>query len=80
MIAHQLPNDWLERYNILPVLMETFVEKGRFAGTCYRAANWIHVGQTKGRGKLGPQGIQSVPIKDIFLYPLTRNFRAVLQS
>lgn len=80
MIARQLPIDWFDRYNIQPVLMETFVEKGRFAGTCYRAANWVHVGQTKGRGKLGPQGIQSVPIKDIFLYPLTRNFRAVLKS
>lgn len=80
MIARQLPIDWFERYNIRPVLMETFVETGRFAGTCYRAANWVHVGQTKGRGKLGPQGIQSVPIKDIFLYPLTRNFRTVLKS
>jgi hypothetical protein len=80
MIVRQLPIDWFKRYNIQPVLMETFVETGRFAGTCYRAANWIHVGQTKGRGKLGPQGIQSVPIKDIFLYPLTRNFRTVLKS
>jgi hypothetical protein len=80
MVARQLPIDWFERYNIMPVLMETFVETGRFAGTCYRAANWIHVGQTKGRGKLGPQGVQSVPIKDIFLYPLTRNFRTLLKS
>lgn len=80
MIAHQLPTDWLNRYNIQPVLMETFVETGRFAGTCYRAANWVHVGQTKGRGKLGPHGVQSVPIKDIFLYPLIRNFRAVLKG
>jgi hypothetical protein len=80
MIARQLPIDWFTRYNIQPVLMETFVETGRFAGTCYRAANWVHVGQTKGRGKLGPQGVQSVPIKDIFLYPLTRNFRTVLKS
>lgn len=79
MIARQLPIDWLERYNIQPVLMETFVEAGRFAGTCYRAANWVHAGQTKGRGKLGPQGVQSVPIKDIFLYPLTRKFRTVLK-
>jgi Domain of unknown function (DUF4338) len=45
----------------MPVLMETFVETGRFAGTCYRAANWIHA------GKLGPQGVQSVSIKDIFI-------------
>ena len=80
MIARQLPIDWFDRYCIQPVLMETFVETGRFVGTCYRAANWIHVGQTKGRGKLGPQGVQSVPIKDIFLYPLTRNFRTVLKN
>lgn len=80
MIARQLPIDWYERYTIRPVLMETFVETGRFAGTCYRAANWIHVGQTKGRGKLGPAGVQSVPIKDIFLYPLARNFKTVLKS
>ena len=80
MIARQLPVDWFNRYNIQPVLMETFVECERFTGTCYRAANWIHVGQTKGRGKLGPQGVQSVPIKDIFLYPLVPNFRTILKS
>jgi Domain of unknown function (DUF4338) len=80
MIARQLPIDWSERYNIQPVLMETFVETGRFAGTCYRAANWVHIGQTKGRGKLGASGIQGVPIKEIFLYPLTRNFRDTLKS
>ena len=80
MVARQLPIDWYERYNIRPVLMETFVETERFAGTCYKAANWIHVGRTKGRGKLGPQGVQSVPFKEIFLYPLTSNFRSVLKS
>lgn len=80
IIARKLPIDWPERYNIQPVLMETFVESGRFVGACYRAANWIHVGQTKGRGKLGPSGIQSVPIKEIFLYPLIRNFRAALKG
>ncbi|MCK5122435.1 MAG: DUF4338 domain-containing protein [Methylococcales bacterium] len=47
----------------------------RFSGTCYKAANWIHVGKIKGRGKLGPAGIQSVPIKDIWLYPLCRQFK-----
>jgi len=80
MVARQLPIDWSERYNIRPVLMETFVETERFAGTCYKAANWIHVGRTKGRGKLGPQGVQSVPFKEIFLYPLASNFRSVLKS
>lgn len=73
--AQQLPYDWQRRYGYRPVLMESFVEKDRFAGTCYKAANWICVGKTKGRGKLGPAGKQSVPIKDLWLYPLTRHFR-----
>ena len=77
-VAHQLPDDWEERYHYRPVLMETFVDKERFAGTCYKAANWISVGETQGRGKLGPAGKQSVPIKLIWLYPLVSNFRAVL--
>jgi len=80
MIARQLPIDWFNRYNIRPVLMETFVDSERFSGTCYRAANWIHVGQTKGRGKLGPSGVKSVPIKEIFLYPLTVDFRYRLKG
>jgi len=80
MVAYQLSADWFNRYKIRPVLMETFVESARFKGTCYRAANWIHVGNTKGRGKLGPAGIQSVPIKDILLYPLSRDFRSILKQ
>lgn len=79
IVAYQLPTDWFNRYKIRPVLMETFVGSERFKGTCYRAANWIYVGRTKGRGKLGPAGIQSVPIKDILLYPLDRNFRSILK-
>jgi hypothetical protein len=78
MSARQLPDDWFDRYKIRPVLLETFVECDRFTGTCYRAANWSAVGKTKGRGKLGPAGKQSVPIKDIYLYPLARNFRKTL--
>ena len=80
MAAKQLPQDWQKQYVITPVLMETFVETGRFAGTCYKGANWIHVGETKGRGKLGPSGKQSVPIKTIWLYPLDRNFRKILTA
>ncbi len=80
MAARRLPNDWSERYGYRPVLMETFVEKQRFSGGCYRAANWLHVGQTKGRGKLGPSGKLSVPIKDLWLYPLNRRFRDALIS
>jgi len=80
LTARQLPNDWEEKYNIRPVLLESFVQKDRFAGTCYKAANWIKLGQTKGRGKLGPSGKISVPIKDIWVYPLNKKFRSVLKN
>ena len=80
MAVKQLPIDWQNQYQITPVLMETFVETNRFAGTCYKAANWIHVGTTKGRGKLGPSGKQSVPIKDLLLYPLQKDFRRILTT
>ena len=76
--ARRLPNDWQVQYNYRPVLLETFVEKPRFEGTCYKAANWQYLGQTKGRGKLGPAGKQSVPIKDLWVYPLNTEFRAHL--
>lgn len=75
-----LPEDWETKYNIRPVLMESFVQKDRFAGTCYKAANWIKVGETKGRGKLGPPGKISAPIKDIWVYPLDRNFKVLLKK
>lgn len=75
-----LPDDWKKRYNIRPVLMESFVQKDRFAGTCYKAANWTNVGETKGRGKLGPAGKISVPIKDVWVYPLDKKFRFLLKN
>jgi hypothetical protein len=75
LAARQLPHDWQNRYHYRPLLLETFVEKDRFTGGCYRAANWLHVGQTQGRGKLGPSGKQSVPIKDVWLYALEKRFR-----
>ena len=70
MVSKRIANDWEKRYNYRPLLIETFVEQQRFLGTCYKAANWIRLGQTKGRGKLGPSGKISVPIKDIWVYPL----------
>jgi hypothetical protein len=76
--AKQLPNDWQAQYNYRPVLLETFVEKPRFKGTCYKAANWTYLGQTKGRGKLGISGKQSVPIKDLWVYALNTTFRTHL--
>lgn len=78
LAARRLPEDWQRRYGYRPVLMETFVEKNRFSGTCYQAANWTCVDQTQGRGKLGPSGKQRVPVKDLWLYPLDRHFRSSL--
>ena len=79
-LAKRLPKDWQNRYAYRPLLLETFVEKNRFQGTCYRAANWFHVGQTKGRGKLDRNHRQVLPVKDIFLYPLHENFRKILKN
>jgi hypothetical protein len=80
LLAQQVVSDWEELYAYRPLLMETFVEKERFQGTCYRAANWIHVGQTQGRGKLDTHKRKDKPVKDIFLFPLDRHFRTILTA
>lgn len=80
LAARRLPADWEQRYRIRPVLLETFVERHRFAGTCYRAANWVCVGQTQGRGKLDRYNRSVLPIKDIYVYPLDRRFRRLLRA
>ena len=77
-IARQLPLDWHQRYGYAPVLLETFVESQRHRGTCYKAANWTHVGQTTGRGKKSTVHHQIIPIKDIWLYPLRKDFASTL--
>ena len=77
-VVQQLPRDWQVRYGYRPVLLETFIDTERFRGTCYRAANWSKVGQTQGRGKLDRQHRRSLPVKDILLYPLEKNFRQKL--
>jgi len=79
-VSKRLPADWRERYGYSPVLLETYVETDRFRGTCYKAANWIHVGQTQGRGKLDRYQQRSLPRKEIFLCPLQRRFRKNLLS
>lgn len=78
LAARQLPHHWQQRYGYRPVLLETFVETQRHRGTCYHAANWTRVGQTTGRGKRCPVRHAIVPVKDIWLYPLRRDFRTVL--
>jgi len=78
IVNRQLPHDWQQRYGFKPVLLETFVETERHRGTSYKAANWINVGKTVGRGKKSRVHEQIIPVKDIWLYPLRKNFRSVL--
>lgn len=77
-VAKELPSHWRNRYGYNPVLFETFVLTERHRGTCYRAANWIRVGRTQGRGKLDRHKRFALPVKDIFLYPLHKHFRDIL--
>lgn len=75
MASRRLPDDWEEVYSYRPVLLETFVDE-IFWGTCYRASNWIYLGQTKGRGKKERRGRRrDSPIKSIFVFPLRKDFR-----
>jgi hypothetical protein len=78
--TRRLQADWMVAYGYAPVLVETFVECDRFTGTSYRAANWIHVGRTQGRGKLDTKHQRALPVKDVYLYPLQRNYRRLLSA
>jgi len=79
--VRRLSQDWQRKYGHPVFLVETFVERDRFAGTCYRAANWLPIGQTQGRGRQGPDPrLRTSSIKDIFVYPLDGDFRRRLQS
>ncbi len=77
-VSRRIDADWQEKYGHRIHLLETFVDRDRFRGTCYRAANWICVGQTQGRTRNGPRGAPPAPIKDVFLYPLSKHFRQEL--
>lgn len=80
LAVRQVVCDWPQLYGYHPVLLETFVERQRFSGTCYKAANWLYAGQTTGRGKLDRHHRQNVPVKDVYLYPLHRHFRQSLTT
>lgn len=75
LTTRRLSQDWEQKYGQPVELVETFVERERFVGTCYRAANWIHVGATQGRSRNDREQKLSVPIKDIYVWPLGRSFR-----
>lgn len=75
----RVPDDWQRSYGYRPVLMETLVDRRRFKGTCYKAANWIHVGKTSGRGRMDRDHTrQGAAVKEIYVYPLTIRFRQEL--
>jgi len=74
-----LASDWYRRYHYAPVLLETFVDAERFSGTSYKAANWLRVGRTQGRGKNDRDHQINLPVKEVFLYPLRKAFREILK-
>lgn len=77
--ARQLQEDWLRQYCYAPVLLETFVDKEHFKGVCYRAANWQYLGDTKGSGRNNAKE-DVISRKMIFMYPLQKDFKAVLRG
>lgn len=77
-MARLLPEDWERIYGHRVVFIETFVDPSRYKGTCYRAANWIALGRTTGRGKDDRTNKANRPIKEILGYPLSRRFREIL--
>jgi hypothetical protein len=81
LLAQSLPRlaaDWRAQHGRPLLLVETFVERGRFAGTCYQAANWMHLGRTQGRGRNDRANARARPVKDLYVYPLRGDVRARL--
>jgi len=77
-VLRRLGADWLAKYGYRPQLVETFVDHSRFRGTCYRAANWIHLGATTGRSRQDRDHTLRVGVKDLYVYPLHSHFREAL--
>ena len=74
-MSRQLSGDWERVYAHPIVFVETFVDSTRYRGTCYRAANWVHMGQTTGRGKDDQTKRPNRSLKDVFGYALVKDFR-----
>jgi hypothetical protein len=79
LVCRQISADWVVKYGHPLYALETFVERERFQGTCYKAANWTYVGKTTGRGRDSKSGAAVLPIKDIYVYPLCKKYRELLQ-
>ena len=80
LAARRVPVDWQERYGFEPVLLETFVDTSLYRGTCYKAANWVFLGETAGRGRMDRYKKRALTRKQIYVYPLHPDFRAILRG
>lgn len=80
LASRRLPQDWLARYGYEPVLLETYVQAARYAGHCYRAANWECLGSTRGRGRQDIQRLTPLATKTVWVYPLRRDACRRLQQ
>ena len=78
LVTAQLADDWQIRYGYRPVLIETFVDREKYFGTCYQAANWLKIGETTGRGRSDKTHTKIKTVKDIYVHSLVGNFRDVL--
>lgn len=76
----QIQEDWLREYCYAPVLLETFVDTAHFAGTCYKASNWIYLGETQGRGRMDREKEYGLSRKAIYMYPLQKDFKDCLKG
>ena len=74
--VRMVSGDWEATTGERPLLLETFVEEGRFEGTCYRAAGWVEIGRTAGQGRQG----RGVPVKKVLVYPLGEDARLLLRA
>ena len=79
-MARELSSHWQELYDHPIYYLETFVDPGRFRGTCYRAANWTPLGLTTGRGKDAPTKEANRSLKEVMGYPLSKRFRRLLSG
>jgi hypothetical protein len=75
LVIRRVPDDFEKQYGFRPWLVESFVDTSLYLGTCYKAANWVRVGSSQGRGREGPRDELPETVKDIYLYPLARDFR-----
>jgi hypothetical protein len=78
LATKQIGNDWVSEYKYRPVLIETFVDTTKYSGASYQSANWEKLGLTKGRGSYDPKCERKETIKDIYVYPLTPDWRETL--